>query len=165
MIGDRVRPPERGTERETLGGMLDFLRGAVIRKVAGLSEEQARRRSVPPSTLTPAGLVKHLTGTERFWFSIDFAGLDVEHPWPEDDRHGAFALADGETLDGLVEDYRAECHRSNAAVEAHGLDEPARAAGMDFTLRYAFTHMIEETARHAGHLDLLREAIDGKTGQ
>jgi uncharacterized protein DUF664 len=76
---DRVRPPEAAPERETLTGLLDFLRSTVVNKVAGLTDEQAFQRPVPPSTLTPAGVVKHLTGVERFWFSIDFAGADL--PW------------------------------------------------------------------------------------
>ncbi len=165
MIGDRIPPPRRGSEREILTGMLHFARGAVVRKVAGLTDEQARSTPVPASALTPAGVVKHLTGVERFWFSIDFADLDVEHPWPEDDRHGAFALTDGDTIDGLIAEYRAECARSEAAVATADLAEPARAADMDFLLRFAYAHLVQETARHAGHLDLLRESIDGTTGQ
>jgi hypothetical protein len=85
-----VRPTEDAPEKETLAGLLDFLRATVVNKVAGLSDEQARTASVPPSTLTPAGVVKHLAGVERFWFSVDFAGLDVAWPWTEDDPHGAF---------------------------------------------------------------------------
>lgn len=165
MIGDRVRPPEQGDERVVLQGVLDLVRGAVVRKASGLTEEQARTAAVPTSTLTAAGIVKHLTGVERFWFSIDFANLDLEHPWPEDDRHGAFAVTAEETIDGLVAAYRAECERSTASVAAYGLDELARAEDMDFMLRYAYAHMIEETARHAGHPDLIREALDGSTGQ
>ena len=159
-----MRPPERGDERVVLQGVLDFARGAVVRKASGLTDEQARRAAAPPSTLTAAGIVKHLTGVERFWFSIDFADLDLEHPWPEDDRHGAFAVTAEETIDGLVEAYRAECARSDASVAAYGLHDVARAADMDFVLRFAYAHMIEETARHAGHLDLIREALDGTTG-
>jgi hypothetical protein len=165
MPTERVPPPERGSEREILAGTLAYLRAAIVRKAEGLTDEQARRAPVPPSTMTPAGIVKHLTGTERFWFSIDFAGLDLEHPWPDDDRHGAWAPASGDTLAGLIEAYRAECARSEAAVARYELDEAARADGMDFLLRYAYTHMIQETARHAGHLDLLREVIDGTRGQ
>ena len=70
----------------------------------------------------------------------------------------------GETVGGLVGAYRAECARSDAAVAPYGLDELARAEGMDFTLRFAYAHLIEETARHAGHLDLIREVLDGVTG-
>jgi Protein of unknown function (DUF664) len=165
VIGDRVPPPRRGSEREILAGMLDFARGAVVRKASGLTEAQARLAPVPPSTLTAAGVVKHLTGVERFWFSIDFADLDVEHPWPEDDPHGAFELGDGDTLAGLIEDYRAECARSDAAVADAGLADAARGPDMDFLLRFAYAHMIQETARHAGHLDLIREVVDGTTGQ
>jgi hypothetical protein len=165
MIGDRTPPPGRGDERTILAGMLHFARGAIVRKAEGLTEEQARSTPVPSSTLTPAGIVKHLTGVERFWFSIDFANLDVAHPWPEDDRHGAWALTDEDTVDGLVAEYRAECARSEAAVAAYGLTELSRAEDMDFLLRFAYAHMIQETSRHAGHLDLLREALDGTTGQ
>ena len=163
-LGDLVRPPERGSEREVLQGVLDFARGAVVRKASGLTEQQARTAAVPPSALTPAGIVKHLTGVERFWFSIDFADLDVPHPWPEDDRHGAFALEPGETIDGLIAAYRQECAASDAAVARYALDEVARAPGTDFALRFAYAHLIEETGRHAGHLDLLREVLDGVTG-
>ncbi len=76
----RTRPSENGGERETLTGLLDFLRATVVLKVAGLTDEQAFARPVATSELTVAGLVKHLSGVERFWFSIDFAGHDL--PWP-----------------------------------------------------------------------------------
>lgn len=162
---ERRRPTETGTEHETLTEMLDFLRATVVHKVTGLTDEQAARRSVPASALTPAGVVKHLTAVERFWFSIDFADLDVPHPWPEDNRHGAFALDPTDTVTGLVAEYEAECERSRQAIAGASPDEVARASDMSFVLRYALTHMIEETARHCGHLDLLRESIDGKRGQ
>jgi hypothetical protein len=77
----RARPPEDGSERATLTGLLDYLRATVVTKVAGLTDDQASTRSAPPSALTPAGVVRHLTGVERFWFSIDFAGADVDPPW------------------------------------------------------------------------------------
>jgi hypothetical protein len=162
---ERVRGPEDAPERETLTGLLDFLRSTVVNKVAGLSDEQASQTPVSPSTLTPAGLVKHLTGAERFWFSIDFANADLPYPWPDDDPHGAFTLEPGDTLANLVAAYQQECARSREVVAAADLNDMAKADGMDFNLRYALAHMIEETARHCGHLDILREAIDGKTGQ
>ena len=161
----RTRPPQSGTEWDSLTAMLDFFRATVVNKVAGLSDEQAFTAAVPPSTLTPGGLVKHLTGTERFWFSIDFAGADLTHPWPDDDMHGAFAIEDGDTLPGLVAAYVAECERSRASIDGAGLDDLARGKDMHFSLRFALLHMIEETSRHCGHLDLLRERIDGSTGQ
>jgi Protein of unknown function (DUF664) len=160
----RVRPAEDASERDTLTGLLDFLRATVVDKVAGLTDKQAFARPVPASGLTPAGLVKHLTGVERFWFSIDFAGHDLPWPWDEDNP-GAFTLVPGDTLAGLVQAYRVECARSATAIAGAALDDRARAEGNSFTLRYALAHVIQETARHCGHLDLLRESIDGRTGE
>ena len=102
---------------------------------------------------------------ERFWFSIDFAAADLEWPWTDDNQHGNFPLGPEDTLAGLVTDYLAECDRSRRAIEGAALDDLARGKDMTFNLRYALVHMIEETARHCGHLDLLRETLDGTTGQ
>lgn len=162
---ERERPPEDAGERATLVGMLDFLRDSVVNKVAGLTDEQAFSRPVGASTLTPAGLVKHLTGVERFWFAIDFAAQDVEWPWTDDDPHGNFSLSDGDTLSALVAAYQEECARSGSIIAAASLEDVAQGEDMTFNLRYALTHLIEETARHLGHLDLLRESIDGATGE
>jgi hypothetical protein len=161
----RVRPDEDADERGTLTGLLDFLRGTVESKLAGLTDEQAFARPVSPSALTPGGVVKHLTGVERFWFAIDFAGREIDWPWTEEDPHGCFPIAPGDTVDGLLAAYRGECARSREIVAAAELDERAHSDGMTFTLRYALAHLIEETARHAGHLDLLREATDGQVGE
>jgi len=161
----RVRPPEVGPEEVMLPALLDFLRSTVVHKVSGLTDEQAFSRPVPASELTPAGLVKHLAGTERFWFSIDFAAADLTWPWPEDDPHGNFRLEPGDTLATIVADYQQECARSSAVVRSAAFDDPAKGEGMAFNLRYAVAHMIEETARHCGHLDILRESIDGQKGQ
>jgi hypothetical protein len=160
----RTRPISTGSERAMLESMLDFYRATVVTKVAGLSDAQAFTAAVPPSTLTPATVVKHLTGTERFWFSIDFADLDVPWPWPEDDLHGNFRIDPGDTLSAVVADYVEECASSRRAIAGADLDDPARGPDMDFTLRFAILHMIEETARHCGHLDLLREVTDGTVG-
>lgn len=161
----RTRPAEEGSERETLTGLLDFLRATVVNKVAGLTDEQAFSRPVPASALTPAGVVRHLAGVERFWFSIDFADEDVPWPWTDEDPHGSFQPGDGETLAEIVAGYTRECTRSRQVVAAADLDDRAKGPGMEFTLRYALAHLVEETARHCGHLDLLRESIDGQAGE
>ncbi len=109
-------------------------------------------------------MVKHLAGTERFWFSIDFAGLDVAWPWTDDDLHGNFQIEPDDSLATIVADYVEECANSRRAIVNADIDDLARGEGMDFTLRFAMLHMIEETARHCGHLDLLREATDGAVG-
>ena len=95
-----------------LESMRDCYRATVVNKVAGLTDDQVFTAAVPPSTLTPATVVKHLTGTERFWFSIDFAALDVQWPWTDDDLHGNFRIESGDTLTAIVEDYLQECERS-----------------------------------------------------
>lgn len=163
-VAQRARPIQTGTELETLTQLLNYLRATVVTKATGLSDDQAAAHPIPVSELTVAGLVKHLTGTERFWFSIDFADLEVSWPWTDGDPHGNFKLAKADTLAGLVADYEAECERSRRAIVGHELDAGARSEGMNFTLRYALAHMIE-AARHCGHLDLLRESIDGVRGQ
>ncbi|RIQ31186.1 DinB family protein [Jiangella rhizosphaerae] len=161
----RVEPPLRAAEKDALVLRLDFLRETVVNKVAGLSTAQATTAPVPPSTLTPAGIVRHLMCVERWWFALDFAALpDVPEPWGEHDA-GGFDLEPGETLASVVRTYLAECARSNEVIAAYSLDDVARGEGMDFDLRYAVVHMIEETGRHCGHLDLLREAIDGAVGE
>lgn len=153
-------------ERTSLSAILDSQRATVVRKISGLSDEQARRRPVEPSTMTVLGLVKHLTAIERWWFSIDFAALDVTPPWPEEGDHDGFELDDADTVDSVIAAYEAECAASRAVVATHELDEPARAhVFQPFNLRFAILHMIEETARHNGHLDLMREAIDGACGE
>lgn len=163
---ERVRPGQTLDERETLVGLLDFLRATVVAKVEGLTEEQARSQPVSASTMTPMGLVKHLTGVERWWFSIDFGGRDVEPPWPDEPGYDGFELTDEDTVEGVLAAYRAECAAGNAVVAAAGLDDPAAQPPDDpFHLRYALAHMVEETARHCGHLDLMREALDGSRGE
>lgn len=157
---DRSRPYEYADELTTLGGFLDFLRATVVHKVAGLSEEDARRASVAPSTLAPIGIVKHLTAVECWWFSIDFANADLPEPPGMD-----FTLEADDTLDSVVAAYLAECARSRQSIADEPADAPSRGKDVAFNLRWALTHMIEETARHCGHLDLLRESIDGQTGQ
>lgn len=146
-------------------GLLDFLRATVVHKATGLTTEQSVRRPVPASSLSVASLVKHLTGVERFWFSIDFAGADLSWPWPEEDPHGGFPIDEADTIEALVAAYEEECARSRAAVEGVAFDTMAAGDDVEFTLRYAVAHMVEETARHCGHLDLLRESIDGVRGE
>jgi uncharacterized damage-inducible protein DinB len=165
MIGRDV--PALLDERATVAAVLDSLRETVVRKVAGLTQEQAMSRPSPPSTMTPLGLVKHLTAVERWWFGIDFAGLDVPQPWPDgDDSYDGFELTDEDTVDGVLRAYQDECAASRDVVARHLLDEHARQPpGRPFNLRYAMVHMLEETARHCGHLDLMREAIDGTRGE
>ena len=112
--------------------------------------------------IAPAGRVSR---DGVVWFSIDFAGLDLEWPWSEDDPHGCFPIAPDDTVEGILTAYRTECARSREITAAASFDDKARSDGMSFNLRYAVAHIIEETARHLGQLDLLREATDGEVGE
>jgi uncharacterized damage-inducible protein DinB len=160
-------PPDEfvttGTEREVLSGFLELYRGIVVRKVSGLSEQDARRPLVPSAT-TLLGLVKHLAGVEREWFGQILGqrpAADFGLPLPGD----GFTLGPADTVGSVVADYRAACAESRAAADRHELDDvvPHDRLG-SVSLRWILVHLVEETARHAGHADILREQTDGLVG-
>jgi len=161
----REFPPATADEREMLTGWLDRQRATVRWKCAGLSEEQAELAVLPASPrMTVKTLVGHLTHVERGWFEGSFLGakqtggakdpLQLSEP-PE------------LSLDRLLDEYDEQCERSREIVAAHPLDELEAWApkGIELvSLRWIIAHLIEETARHLGHLDAMRELIDGTTG-
>jgi uncharacterized damage-inducible protein DinB/predicted enzyme related to lactoylglutathione lyase len=156
-------------EHQMLAGMLDWYRDAVIRKAAGADARVARTSPLRSGT-TIAGLVKHLALVEDSWFHDRFAGRPDPEPWAsapwDDDTDWDFHSAIDDDVADLVELYRTACDRSRAAARDRALDEPAASPGSrPFTLRFAYVHLIEETARHLGHLDVLREYLDGSTGE
>ncbi|MGB2568016.1 DinB family protein [Micromonospora citrea] len=154
-----------GDERAILEAFLDFHRSVVLRKVRGLTDADATRRLVPSAT-TLAGLVKHLAVIERNWFPILLdPAPGEEFPTSEEDAAASFALAEGETLESLVEAYEAACVRSREVAARFPLDHVVGQPQLgEVSLRWILVHMIEETARHAGHADILRELTDGETG-
>lgn len=168
---ERREPDLIADESTLLGQFLDYYRATVVRKVEGLTKEQLAQR-IEPSTLTLAGLVKHLALVEDSWFQERLLGAEPGEPWAGVDWDATpdwdFDTAlDDEPAD-LVALYEAACERSRAAVASVGdLDAvmvtPNR-RGERMSLRWILLHMIEETARHAGHADLLRETVDGVTG-
>ena len=146
-----------------LAEYLDAYRGAIAWKVEGLSEEEARRPLVPSGT-SALGVVKHLAYVERWWYQAVLARRDVTFLWTEDDPDADWRIEEGETIDSVVALYRQECEESRA-IHA-GLDPAAEATlrGETLTAYEVVLHMLEETARHAGHMDILREQLDGATG-
>ncbi len=170
----RVDPPLQNDERGSLAAFLDYQRATVLRKVQGLSKDELGRAAVPTTTLTLAGLVKHLALVEDSWLQETFLGLPLPEPWagaPFDrDEDWDFDSAPGDEPADLVALYSAAVARTRATVAAaESLDqlsvERSKREGSPFTLRWIVLHLIEETARHAGHADLLREALDGQTGE
>ncbi|MCW2749357.1 MAG: DinB family protein [Aeromicrobium sp.] len=161
----RPTPPDNGPERESLIGFLDFQRETVIWKSTGLSDADATR-SLVPSPTTVSGLIQHLTDVERSWFRTDMEGeVGVAERRTTEDRDGAFRVAADVSLDDLIADYRAACDESRAVVARHELDDRCALHDHRYTLRWIMLHLIEETARHAGHIDILRELLDGATGE
>ena len=165
-IPARVRPAGDGDERAQLLGWLNLQRAVVHHKCEGLDDAAAHRPLVPTSPLmTVAGLVSHLRWTEHCWFEVLFlgrpAGANPQFGGTED----ADFRVDGVPLAGLLEEYAQQCATSNSVVEAASLDDRGRNRehGTDqVSLRWILGHMVEEVARHAGHLDLLREMADGQ---
>ncbi|MFD9501137.1 DinB family protein [Streptomyces sp. NPDC060035] len=149
-----------GGEREVLEAFLDFQRGVVRRKAAGLSDGQARRNLVPSAT-TIAGLLKHLAIVEHNWFERILTQQPSDLPAPD----ASFAVGEDEIVEDVLAAYDAACARSRELAATFELDHvvPQEELGQ-VSLRWIYVHMIEETARHAGHADILRELTDGSTG-
>ncbi|RZQ63222.1 DinB family protein [Amycolatopsis suaedae] len=163
---ERPEPAPTGSEFEQLAGFLDFLRATVEWKCAGLTDEQARRSLVPSELTTVAGLLGHLVWVESYWFEVRIAGRP--DPLAEElaaDRDADFRDGMRRPLDELLAAYRTQCARSREVVAGLDLDHTVPWRDTRVTLRWVLIHMIEETARHAGHLDLLRELTDGLTGE
>jgi uncharacterized damage-inducible protein DinB len=162
----RVQPPLTGDERAALEGWLDFHRATLLMKCAGLSADQLRVRSVAPSTLSLLGLVRHMAEVERWWFRRSFAGEQLGTIYCPDDRpDGDFDDVDTAAAEADFATYAAECDAARIAAAGRGLDETFLSPrGRSIDLRWVYLHMIEEYARHNGHADLLRERIDGATG-
>jgi uncharacterized damage-inducible protein DinB len=166
MSEPRTEPPPVADELTSLTGWLDYQRATLLRICEGLTDEQLRRPLVASGT-SLLGLVKHLTEVEHGWFVRTFAQVDEPHLFfTEDDPEGDMAATPDETVEELVDGYRRACARSREIVAgAASLDESVphgRLGRVD--LRWILTHMIEETARHNGHADILREQLDGATG-
>ncbi|MDQ7810121.1 DinB family protein [Amycolatopsis sp. A133] len=162
----RPAVPLTGGEREILTSLLDYHRATVAWKSGGLTEEQARRVHLPSELTTIAGLLAHLTLDEWFWFAVVVGG--EEDTWEErlkDDPDAEFRIPPGTSVAELLAGYEEQCARSREIVAKHGLDDEVTHKAETFNVRWVLTHMIEETARHVGHLDVLRELTDGLTGE
>ncbi|MER6580727.1 DinB family protein [Nonomuraea sp. NPDC001023] len=153
--------PPSGGEKESLHASLDRHRDVVVWKLQGLGEEQVRRPMTPSGT-SLLGIVKHLAAVEYGWFCATF-GREAEPLWfaPEDD----FAIGERETTEQIVAFYGRARAAADKAITDLPLDEIGTSwSGRRVTLRWVLIHMIEDTVRHAGHMDILRELIDGATG-
>lgn len=164
----RTPPPYAAGEKEMATAFLDWQRATLLCKLQGLTDEELRRPHVP-SGLTLLGLVKHLAVVETTWFRLRFAGEEVINIPVPIDWEAFWRIEPDESTAGILTLYAGEVERSREITAAASLDDEARNADPNrhpgLTLRWILLHMIEETARHNGHADLMREAIDGQTGE
>jgi hypothetical protein len=167
-VPDRPMPPLNADERTTLAGWLDFYRATLANKCDGLGEQQLRAASVPPSPLTLLGLVQHMAEVERNWFRRVLLGEEapaIYDPQPNVEGHdGGFDLSDDVTFTTAHVNWQREITQARANCADRLLDQTSPFMAGEVTLRWIYTHMIAEYARHNGHADLIRERLDGCTG-
>ncbi|MEJ7629900.1 MAG: DinB family protein [Nocardioidaceae bacterium] len=164
-------PTERvGDRAEVLLTYLDFFRSTVADKIGGLGEDDLRR-SVLPSGWSPLELVKHLVFMERRWLVWGFLGVPVAEPWGDDDAAGRWRVGRDESARSLLDALRTGGRRTREIVETAASVAQAAPRGARFapdepapTLERVLLHVLQEYARHVGHLDVVRELLDGETG-
>ena len=167
MPATRTRPAFDADNRTALLGWYDLQRGILAMKCEGLSDEDAHRSLIPTSPLmTVAGIIAHVTWAEQLWFEHAFLGSSFDGPGWDDVEDSEF-MVEGRTLADLLTAYDEQCARTDQIIAAHDLTD--RGVGGQFpaasaTLEWMLLHMLEELARHAGHLDLIRELLDGEQG-
>ena len=157
-VADEKPPRLQANERETLLALLQYQRDSFVRKISGVSDDDARREFVPSGT-TLLWLMKHMARAEELWIVQRFAGQD---PAIRDDT-----VRFEDSVDACIAAYRATWSRVEAVVSGAALDDICRDVGDEtmVNLRWVLMHLLEETARHAGHADILRELVDGATGR
>lgn len=156
-------------ERPTLCAFLDYHRAVLARKAEGLTDAQARLAPCPPSDMSMLGLIRHMADVERSWAQRGFAGTDAPPIFygdahPDADPDGDFHAPPSATLDEALAAFWAEIEAADVVYDEGELDDIVRGEGGDESLRWIYVHLIEEYARHCGHADLIRQAIDGTTG-
>lgn len=164
---DRPRIPRVAAEREALAAYLEYYRATVELKCRGLTPEQVRSKPVPPSTLSLHGIVRHLASVERWWFQQNFERRDVPFLFfTVDEPDLDFEPPPEADFQADLVAWRTECGVSRQIFAAHGLDDTARPLDWyeDVDLRWLMLRMITEYAQHCGHIDLLRERVDGRVG-
>jgi hypothetical protein len=164
---DRMDEPGIADERAMLEGWLEYHRQTLLMKCSGLTSDQLKQRSVPPSSLSLLGLVRHMADVERWWFRTQFSGEPSQSRyWTDASPDGDFDDVDSADAEADLAVFGVEVEEARAAAEGHGLDETFthRRTGQELSLRWVYVHMVEEYARHNGHADLLRERIDGVVG-
>ena len=156
--------PLLGGEKESLRAALDRHRDVVLWKIDGLDDEQLRRPMTPSGT-SLLGLVKHLGAVEYGWFRDTFGRATEPLPFDEDDPDADLRVEQHETTEDIVAFYRRACTAADEVIAELDVESTGTAWwGEDVSMRWVLIHMIEEVARHAGHMDIVRELVDGTAG-
>jgi hypothetical protein len=159
-----IRVPYTGGEKESLQASLDRHREVVLWKLEGLDDEALRRRLTPSGT-NLLGLVKHLAANEYGWFCQTFGRETEPLPFDDDDPDADLRVEPGESTADVLAFYARARAAADRVIADVGLEDVGTAwFGEAVTMRWALIHMIEETARHTGHMDIVRELVDGATG-
>jgi len=164
----RTDPERISDERIALQQWLDYHRETLLWKCSGLTSEQLKQRAVAPSKMSLLGLVRHMTEVERWWFRMHANQEELKFPYDPDSVGLDFDDVDDADAPAHLEAFKQECALADQAVASMGLEDvvPSRGDHPERTrnIRWIYVHMIEEYARHNGHADLLREVVDGRTG-
>lgn len=165
----RTDVPATWDERATLTTFLDYARATVRAKCEGITDADARRAPLPDSPLmTVKGLVSHVRWVEYSWFQVVLLGEEDAGPWTAEEPDREFTYALDVPIEQLLDEYEAQSARYRELVASLDLDTLAkrdlRRAGRPATLRWILFHLVEEIARHNGHLDVVRELVDGTKG-
>lgn len=164
---NRTESPNVAPERTAAEALLDYFRETLLWKCAGLTADQLKQRSVPPSSMSLLGLVRHMAEVERVWFRIRIAGEDIGPIFCSDARpDGDFDDVDAADAEADFATYQREVDAARAVLAARNFDDTFALTRPEATIdvRALVLHMIEEYARHCGHADLIRECVDGVTG-
>ncbi|MBT2452863.1 DinB family protein [Streptomyces sp. ISL-43] len=166
----RTEPSTTANERDMLDGWLDYHRSTLAWKCEGLPDEHLRATPLLPSELSLLGLVRHMAEVERYWFREIMLGEELPELYcTDDDPDGDFHFDGKDTWAEAEQVWQTEVELARQAAAGRSLDLASNAEshrrGEVFSLRWVYTHMIEEYARHNGHADLLREHLDGSTGE
>ncbi|MFJ8694014.1 DinB family protein [Streptomyces roseolilacinus] len=164
---DRIAPPVAGSERDTLRAFLDYHRATLAMKCEGLTDEELRQRSMPPSTLSLLGLVRHLAEVERAWFRRVFEDNDAPMVWSDEIDFQAAYDASASTRAEAFTAWEAEVENSRRVERrAPSLDVTGYQPrwGREVSLRMVMVYVLLEYGRHNGHADFLREGVDGTVG-
>ena len=164
---ERTEPPKTAAPEQMVGAFLNFLRETLIWKTDGLSLEQLTW-AYAPSSLTLLGMIKHLTRVERYWFKEVLVGSETTLPWTDEQRAANWRIEPDEDADVIRARYWSTVARSREIAAVMTWQQIARGGTGDragLSLGWVLSHMVEETARHVGHADLIRERLDGATGE